>query len=322
MKRSITNDAKQNKKQKLSTKCEILDTIDINRTRSIIQTPCGKFLIGVEGHSIFRYCLKTKQKIRIAGSIDQSGFKDGTRDKSRFNYPQDLILSKYLKTLFVSDTCNNVIRAICIVTGVTTTFAGQVGKSCNVDGPKENACFRSPRALKLSPDGNTLFVADSYKLRTICITTGQVNTICTKYKFIQDFTFSPDSKHVINCHSNQVFKFHLETCKSEFILKDQGFIGCDISKDGILFISNYLDKCIQVVDIVTNKVIDTIETPFKPRNIIITTNDKQLYVSCYNVNKIQVLDISKFCTNFKTFLQSQLAKHSFLSQAVVKRMLI
>jgi DNA-binding beta-propeller fold protein YncE len=322
MKRSIINDTKQNKKQKLSMKCEIIDTIDIARSRSII-TPCGKFLIYIEKHSICKYCLETKQKFRIAGSVNKLyGHQNGPRDESRFNLPQGLTLSKDLKTLFVSDTCNRVIRAICIVTGVTTTFVGQVKIRNFVDGPKEKACFKYPTPLKLSPDGNTLYVADGYKLRTICTTTGQVNTIHTIYKFIRDFTLSPDSKHVIICHSNQVLKIHLETGKSEFILKGQGFYGCDISKDGILVISNYLDKEIHFVNIVTNKVIDTIETPFEPRNIIITTNDKQLYVSCYNVNKIQVLDISKYCTNFKTFLQSQLSKHSFLSQAVVKRMSI
>jgi DNA-binding beta-propeller fold protein YncE len=300
--------------------CKIIDLIGIQYPSSIIGTPCGKFLIGVEGHSIFKYKLETEQKFQIAGGIYQPGYQDGTRDESRFNNPSNLTLSKDLKTLFISDTCNSVIRAICVVTGLTTTFAGQVGKCIHVDGPKEKACFQFPRSLQLSPNGNTLIVSDIYKLKTICIATGQVNTIHTFENEINDFILSPGSNCIYICHDNQFSKYNLETCKSEIVLEGFDiFVGCDISKDGqFLFISNYSDKYIKVVNLVTNQVIDTINTLFEPFELKISTNGKQLYINVYDNDKIQVLDISNYCTNFKTFSQSQLYKYSFLSRQVVK----
>jgi DNA-binding beta-propeller fold protein YncE len=297
--------------------CKIIDTIDVTNPNNIIQTPCGKFLIGVEGYSIFRYCLKTKQKIRIAGSVDQPGYQDDTRNESRLNSPRDLILSKDGKTLFVADGCNCLIRAICVVTGVTTTFAGQVNSRKSIDGPNEKACFYLPKGLKLSPNGNTLFVADRDKLRTICIATGQVDTICTVEKGFRDFEFSPDGKHVIILNSTQILKYNLETCKSDIILEDKGYFVCELSKDGqLLFISKMWNEEIIIINLVTNRIIDII--PFKTSNITISTNGKQLYVLDGFYNKIQVLDISEYCINFKTFLQLQLSKHSFLSRQVVK----
>jgi DNA-binding beta-propeller fold protein YncE len=299
--------------------CKIIDP------KSIIQTPCGKFLIGIESNSIFSYCLETKQKFRIAGCVNTRGHQDGTRNESRFNYPKGLTLSKDLKTLFISDRLNNVIRVVCVGTGITTTFAGKVNKFKQVDGSKEKACFYLPSTLKLSPDGKTLIVSDNSKLRTICITTGQVDTIDifdTFDTYIVDFALSPDGKHVIICHLNKVLKYNLETGKSEIILEDEGFdnfIGCELSKDGqLLFIVNEY-KHIQIVNIVTNKIIEIINLPFKPSKLKISTNAKQLYVIDYENDKIQVLDISNYYTNFKTFLQLQLSKHSFLSRLVVNR---
>jgi DNA-binding beta-propeller fold protein YncE len=311
--------------------CNIIDTINNINTSYIIQTPCGKFLIGIEKYIIFRYCLETKQKFRIAGSVDEDGYQDGTRDESRFYSPTSLTLSKDLKTLYVSDTWSRVIRAICVVTGMTTTFAGQVDKCTQVDGPKEKACFYYPKGLKLSSDGNTLIVSDSKKLRTICITTGQVDTIGTFELDIRDFTLSPDSKHVYICLWTQVLKYNIETGKSEIILNCSfGLFGCELSKDGqLLFILNKPNKYIKVVNLIANEVIGTITllSFSRPCDILLSINNKQLYISDYDCrvnsyNKIQVLDISKYCTNFKIFIQLQLSKHSFLPRQVVKRISI
>jgi DNA-binding beta-propeller fold protein YncE len=305
--------------------CKIINTIEnIINEKTIIQTPCGKFLIGTEGDCIFRYNLETEQKFRIAGGINQFGYQDGTRDESRFNYPQGLTLSKDLKTLFVADWGNCVIRTICVGTGITSTFAGQVDIAVHVDGPKEKICFNYIQLIKLSPDGNTLYIADYHSLRTIYIETGQVNTIATFDTYIVDFTLSPDGKHVIICDLNKVLKYNLETGKSEIILEDKSYFGCELSKDGqILFILNVIDKYIKVVNLVTNQVIDTINTLFESGNITISTNGKNLYIIYNTCNtNIQVLDISKYYINFKTFLQLQLSKHSFLSRSVVKRISI
>jgi DNA-binding beta-propeller fold protein YncE len=307
-----------------SKECKIIDSfVNLEMLDDFIQTPCGKFLIGVEGHSIVSYCLKTKRKFRIAGSVGEEGHQDGTRDESRFNSPTSLTLSKCGKTLFIADLCNRLIRAICVGTRITKTFAGHVHSRKSIDGPKEKACFHFPKYLKLSPDGNTLYVIAISQIRTICIETGQVNTINTFEKNIQDFIFSPDGKHIYICHRTQVLKYNLETGKSKIVLKGFSFTACDISNNGqLLFILNDKETCIQIVNIVTKQVINTIIMNFEPFHMIISTNGKQLYVGDYFDQSIQVLDISKYCTNFKTFLQLQLAKHSFLSRAVVKRISI
>jgi DNA-binding beta-propeller fold protein YncE len=301
-----------------SKECKIIDTIEnIQNSISIIETPCGKFLIGIEKYSIYKYCLETRQKFRIAGSIDQPGYQDGTRDESRFNWLKSLTLSKDLKTLFVADFGNGVIRAICVDTGVTTTFAGQVRKRVIVDGPKEKAGFICPRKLKLSPDGNTLMVSDYKKLRTVCITTGQVDTIHTFINEMDDFVLSPDRKHIYILNCNQCLKYNFKTNKSEILFKGKGLTGYEFSKYGqLLFVASWVNQHIKVVNIVTNEVINTIPTPFNAHKITISTNGKQLYIND-NVN-IQVLDISKHCTNFKTFTQLQLFKHSFLPRQVIR----
>jgi DNA-binding beta-propeller fold protein YncE len=324
MKRSINKDEKHYKKQKLLTiskACKILDTIDVRNPRATLQTPCGKFLIVTKEHHILKYCLKTKQNYRIAGQLIQcGGYQDGTRNESIFDGPEDLTLSKDLKTLFVADTWNRVIRAICVQTGITTTFAGQVGKYGHVDGPKERACFSCPSKLKLSSDGNTLYVADGSKIRTICIETGQVNTIGTfnKYLDIYNLSISPDGKHIYICNYKDVFKYNVKTGKSEIILKGKGYIKFCISKYGqLLFILKKFNKDIEVVDLETNQVIGTINTPFDVSNLEMSTNEKQLYVCCYFDNKILICDISKYYINFKTFLQLQLSKYSFLPSQVV-----
>jgi hypothetical protein len=121
---------------------------------------------------------------------------------------------------------------------------------------------------------------------------------------------------------NKVLKYNIETGKSELVLKAKGLKECGISKDGqLLFILHKLKSFIKVVNIVTNQVIDTITLHFETdNNMTISTNGKQLYIG--NYFKIQVLDISKYCANFKTFIQLQLFKHSFLPRSVIKRCLI
>jgi DNA-binding beta-propeller fold protein YncE len=276
-------------------------------------------LIGVEGHSIFRYCLETKQKFRIAGSVYLYGHQDGTRDKSRFHYPSSLTLSKDCKTLFVADKLNCVIRAICIKTGVITTFAGQVGKPNRVDGPKEKDFLAVPSVLKLSPDGNTLFVADSHCLRTICIATRQVKT---NYHYditnaLYNFTFFPDGKNIMICDCVNYFKYNIENRSKTLLKYGSGYSHCEFSKHGeLLFVSNY-NKHIRVIDIATETVICTLSTIYNAAAFTSIAN--RLYARDYVNNIIYIHNIFEYYTNFKTFIHLQLSKHSFLSRAVIKR---
>jgi DNA-binding beta-propeller fold protein YncE len=99
--------------------------------------------------------------------------------------------------------------------------------------------------------------------------------------------------------------------------EDQSILGFDISKNGqIMFISNGY-KHIKVFNLATDKVINTITITFKPQKMSISTNGKQLHV-CDDGNNVRILDISNYCTNFKTFIQLQLTKYSFLPRQVIR----
>jgi DNA-binding beta-propeller fold protein YncE len=299
--------------------CEIIDSIESSCPFDTITTPCGKFLIILERYSIFRYCLETKQKVRIAGS-DQSGYQDGTRNESRFNCLLNVTFSKYGKTLFVADSNTHVIRAICVETGVTTTFAGKFRCSEIIDGPKEIACFISPYKLKLSPDGNTLYISDMQCLRSICIATGQVNTVCKC--IIENFTFHPDGKHIYIINETNFLEYNIDTFNVKIVFKFSNLYSVTqtiaFSKYGPFgFYSEY--KSIQVFNISTNETLGMISLPFYVFNFSLSSN--KMYICDNTHNKIQVLDICKYNCNVDTFTRLQLSKHSFLSQLVINSLI-
>jgi hypothetical protein len=297
--------------------CKIIDTINIQNPRCVILTHCGKFLIGSEGFSIFKYCLTTKRKFWIVGSITQSGHRDGTRDKSIFKCPMSLILSKDCKTLFIVDYGINVIRAICVQSGITTTFAGQVNLNMNF----EVAYFVSiSEMIKLSPDGNTLIVGDSHNLKTICVATGQVNTIGTFEILIKYFDFSPDGKHMFISNYKQVLKYNFKTQNSDMIFEESGSHGFNelfiVTNDNFLFVRSDYSNNINIFNITTLEKCGIITNCL--RSSYLTINNTKLFSCNFVCNIIQVFDISKYCTNSRSFTQLQLFKHSFLPRQVIK----
>lgn len=94
----------------------------------------------------------------LAGSPGDSGWRDGTGAKARFNTPVGLALDAQ-GNVYVSEYFNNVIRKI-TPDGVVSTFAGKPGKGGFADGKTAEAQFLHPQTLSFAPDGS-LIVADA-----------------------------------------------------------------------------------------------------------------------------------------------------------------
>ncbi|MDP4272315.1 MAG: YDG domain-containing protein, partial [Bacteroidota bacterium] len=91
----------------------------------------------------------------FAGS-GKAGFKDGYQTEAMFYYPTGLAIDKN-GNLFVADTYNHRIRKIS-PNGIVSTIAGS-GKSGNIDGQSNNACFNFPMSVVSDNSGN-IFVTD------------------------------------------------------------------------------------------------------------------------------------------------------------------
>ena len=99
----------------------------------------------------------------LAGS-GSGAFADGTGDAASFKAPTGVAVPPDGETLYVADRHNHRIRAIVVDTGVTTTLAGSRAATF-ADGTGTSASFRSPYGVAVSPDGETVYVADSSNQR-------------------------------------------------------------------------------------------------------------------------------------------------------------
>lgn len=95
-----------------------------------------------------------------------------------FPYGLGVVWDASRQQLYASDTAVNVIFAYHPGDSHTTAIAG-TGKAGAADGPAASAQFNDPHGLALSPDHNTLYVADSgnQAIRAINLVTGTVTTL-------------------------------------------------------------------------------------------------------------------------------------------------
>jgi len=108
-----------------------------------------------------------------------SSYRDAGRFDSGFRLPDDIVITAD-GTLYVADAGNSSIRRIRQIGGqvVVDTIGGN-GVPGFADGAADKARFNTPTALVLSPDGNSLFVADTNngRVRRIDLTTRRVSTV-------------------------------------------------------------------------------------------------------------------------------------------------
>jgi DNA-binding beta-propeller fold protein YncE len=121
----------------------------------------------------------------LAGDpIGLAGFVDGPGAQARFDFPSHLVVSA-TGTVYISDSGNHAIRRMA-PDGTVSTLAGapvtdEFGDKSgdHVDGAAGEARFDEPQGLALSPDGRSLYVADSGNdvIRRIDLDSGQVSTV-------------------------------------------------------------------------------------------------------------------------------------------------
>ena len=108
------------------------------------------------------------------------GSNDGTGGSAGFYGPRAVALTPDGKTLYISDSGNNMIRKLDVATGAVTTVAGKGALAPGMDdGIGGAASFRDPRGIALSSDGSVLYVADTRNnlIRKIVLATNAVSTL-------------------------------------------------------------------------------------------------------------------------------------------------
>ncbi len=93
------------------------------------------------------------------------------------SFPSKVLADDAGGRLFIADAGHNRI----LVAGLDGTLKQAIGsgKEGFADGAANEATFRQPQGLALSPDGNTLYVADTrnHAVRSVALATGEVTTI-------------------------------------------------------------------------------------------------------------------------------------------------
>jgi len=90
----------------------------------------------------------------------EQGHQNGAITRARFNNPFAMAADAR-GNIFIADTDNHVIRRVNMNTGNVTTIAGTPGRPGMRDDRNDRALFDSPMGIAVSPDGRTIFVADT-----------------------------------------------------------------------------------------------------------------------------------------------------------------
>jgi DNA-binding beta-propeller fold protein YncE len=122
---------------------------------------------------------KSRQDRLHSTKVGIEGYRDGPALEAFFRQPDDIVAATD-GSFYVSDSNNHAIRRIFQSSSGTfvETVAGN-GVPGFADGDGKNARFRKPTGLALSPDGRSLFVADTdnNRVRRIDLATGKVETV-------------------------------------------------------------------------------------------------------------------------------------------------
>lgn len=292
----------------------------IDHPGCIISTPCGKFIIGIQGHSIYKCNLETKCKVIIAGLVNQYGYQDGTRNEARFNHPKGLTLSKDSKILYVMDSSNGVIRTICTTTGKTSTLP--------LYRSKTNLKYSTQ--LKISPSGNELYVQNdnSGYIYRIDIETNIITLIYKSYFSLLSFVFSPHGNSIIVVTKGGVFEFNLITSQENKIIYYNSMnydimIHHILINESSLIHSNYSKKALHLRELNNNGSFDNIQKIIQLQirpNYIELSNDKTKIYVCSKRRIIAINTCDLNICNTKDFTKLNLSIYSPLPPQIINNL--
>ncbi len=150
----------------------------------VLIDPAGKLVGGHSGegvYSLFQPILASLiAEFDLQGAVDRTPFPlalSAQTASTVLSYPSKALPDVSRDRLFIADAGNNRIL-VSSLDGRLDQAIG-TGKEGFADGAAGEATFRQPQGLALSPDGRTLYVADTrnHAIRAIDTTTWRVTTI-------------------------------------------------------------------------------------------------------------------------------------------------
>lgn len=117
--------------------------------------------------------------LELLAGVTSVGSNDGLATETRMDGALHAAFSPDGNFLYFVDSFNGTIRRLGLVSGRVITLAGQPGIEGVTDGVGSEALFEAPRGITISPDGQTLFIADGFNctLRTLDTETFEVRTL-------------------------------------------------------------------------------------------------------------------------------------------------
>ena len=173
---ALIGDGENNRIRKVETLVgsgNSVSTVAGNGTEAIINHPLG-FAISTDhtyalitdtlNHKITRLSTATGEISDWAGS-GINGSSDGVGTAAQFYFPHGISLAPDGSYLLVADTYNQLIRKVTTSDALVTTIAGCPGCYNFMDGPGDQARFKSPIGIAISHSGAFALVADEFNSR-------------------------------------------------------------------------------------------------------------------------------------------------------------
>ena len=151
----------------------------------------------------------------IAGSINQSGYKNGNSTTARFNNPGSFIQMQNSTQILVADTMNYCIRTIDYETWNVGTLSGRCGVAGGTaDGKFHKALFTGPvDMIYKTGDANILLTDDSY-IRQLDMIHRSVNI---EYSNSEKYSFLSSMDDLTNIAARVGQTGYLATSKKGFL---------------------------------------------------------------------------------------------------------
>jgi YVTN family beta-propeller protein len=150
-----------------------------------------------------------------------------------------------------------------------------------------------PETLTTSPDGAYLYIThyDTCSVSAVNLTTGNVTAVALRDAPLA-VTFAPDSAHAYVGSVRSLTVIDTTTNEADYI--DVGDLprGLQLSPDGKrLYITNFGDGTLSVVDTITNAVTTTVDVPGYPEAVAVSPDGERIYVGGYWSGAVAVISV-------------------------------